>query len=93
MMTLQAGHMNVRALTWEQGLPAGVQNAQIRFTLSDHLESGVIELDEQGALLSQEGFYPFGATAWWAAKSAVQASFKTVRYSGKERDATISAPN
>ena len=88
LMTLQAGHMNVRTLTWEQGLPDGVQNAQIRFTLSDHLESGVIELDEQGALLSQEGFYPFGATAWWAAKSAVQASFKTVRYSGKERDAT-----
>ncbi|EGH49324.1 insecticidal toxin protein, partial [Pseudomonas syringae pv. pisi str. 1704B] len=25
-------------------------------------------------------------TAWWAARSAVEAKYKTVRYSGKERD-------
>ncbi|WP_164573349.1 RHS repeat-associated core domain-containing protein, partial [Pseudomonas viridiflava] len=33
-------------------------------------------------------YYPFGGTAWWAARSAVEAKYKTVRYSGKERDAS-----
>lgn len=85
---VQAGHTHVRALKWEHGLPDAVRDEQIRFSLSDHLGSGVLELDEQAALLSQEGFYPFGATAWWAAKSALEATFKTLRYGGKERDAT-----
>jgi RHS repeat-associated protein len=29
-----------------------------------------------------------GGTAWWAARSKVDADYKTIRYSGKERDAT-----
>ncbi|MFV3328655.1 RHS repeat-associated core domain-containing protein, partial [Pseudomonas sp. NY15372] len=37
---------------------------------------------------SQEEYYPFGGTAVWAARNEVEARFKTVRYSGKERDAT-----
>lgn len=87
-LTLQAGRTGVRLLAWEQGLPDGVENEHVRFSLCDHLGSGVLELDERAALLSQEGFYPFGATAWWAAKSALEATFKTLRYSGKERDAS-----
>ncbi|WP_230381404.1 RHS repeat-associated core domain-containing protein, partial [Pseudomonas guariconensis] len=39
-------------------------------------------------LISQEEYYPFGGTAVWAARNEVEASYKTVRYSGKERDAT-----
>jgi RHS repeat-associated core domain len=27
-------------------------------------------------------------TAWWAGRSAAQAKYKTIRYSGKERDTT-----
>ncbi|WP_162250577.1 RHS repeat-associated core domain-containing protein, partial [Pseudomonas sp. Root562] len=38
-------------------------------------------------IISQERYYPFGGTAW-ANGAAVQVSYKTVRYSGKERDAT-----
>nr|WP_269807942.1 RHS repeat-associated core domain-containing protein [Pseudomonas agronomica] len=45
-----------------------------------------MELDQDARLISHEGYYPFGGTAWWAADSQVQASYKTVRYSGKERD-------
>ena len=88
VLTLQAGRTGVRLLAWEQGLPDGVEDEHVRFSLCDHLGSGTLELDERAALLSQEGFYPFGATAWWAAKSALEATFKTLRYSGKERDAT-----
>ena len=88
VLTLQAGRTGVRLLAWEQGLPDGVEDEHVRFSLCDHLGSGTLELDERAALLSQEGFYPFGATAWWAAKSALEATFKTLRYSGKERDAS-----
>ncbi|WP_310886500.1 RHS repeat-associated core domain-containing protein, partial [Pseudomonas cichorii] len=55
---------------------------------NDHLGSNTLELDQQGNLISQESYYPFGGTAWWAARSAVEAKYKTVRYSGKERDAS-----
>ncbi|PAA08751.1 RHS repeat-associated core domain-containing protein [Pseudomonas fragi] len=88
VLTLQAGRTGVRLLAWEQGLPDGVEDEHVRFSLCDHLGSGTLELDERAVLLSQEGFYPFGATAWWAAKSALEATFKTLRYSGKERDAS-----
>nr|ULG13819.1 SppC [Serratia proteamaculans]ULG13961.1 SppC [Serratia proteamaculans]ULG16882.1 SppC [Serratia proteamaculans]ULG16991.1 SppC [Serratia proteamaculans] len=35
-----------------------------------------------------EEYYPYGGTAVWTARSAVEADYKTIRYSGKERDAT-----
>ncbi|MEN1835979.1 RHS repeat-associated core domain-containing protein [Pseudomonas lijiangensis] len=79
---------NSRALHWQAGLPGGIANDQIRYELSDHLDSSTLELDQQGDLISQESYYPFGGTSWWAARSAVEAKYKTVRYSGKERDAS-----
>uniref|UniRef100_UPI00289EDD41 RHS repeat-associated core domain-containing protein n=1 Tax=Pseudescherichia sp. TaxID=2055881 RepID=UPI00289EDD41 len=33
-------------------------------------------------------YYPFGGTAVWTARNEVEADYKTVRYSGKERDCT-----
>ncbi|MBX8498213.1 RHS repeat domain-containing protein [Pseudomonas cichorii] len=88
VITAQAGRNGVRVLHWEAGLPIGIANDQIRYALSDHLGSSTLELDQQGALISQESYYPFGGTSWWAARSVVEAKFKTVRYSGKERDAS-----
>ncbi len=88
VLLVQAGRTSVRGLLWEQGRPEGLANEQLRFSLADHLGSSALELDEQAALLSQESYYPFGATAWWAAKNAVEASYKTLRYGGKERDAS-----
>ncbi|MBX8489363.1 RHS repeat-associated core domain-containing protein [Pseudomonas lijiangensis] len=79
---------NARVLHWQAGLPSGIENDQIRYSLSDHLGSSVLELDQQGNLISQESYYPFGGTSWWAARSAVDAKYKTIRYSGKERDAS-----
>lgn len=84
--TLQGPAANVRGLYWAKGRPAEIEQSQLRYSLEDHLGSLVTELDQDARLISQEGYYPFGGTAWWAADSQVQASYKTIRYSGKERD-------
>ncbi len=47
-----------------------------------------LELDSDAGVISQESYHPYGGTAWFAGRSEVEAGYKTVRYSGKERDAT-----
>lgn len=76
----------VRCLHWVKGKPAAIEQDQLRYSLEDHLGSSTLELDRNGALISQEIYYPFGGTAWWAARSAVEVDYKTIRYSGKEMD-------
>ncbi|QIE34617.1 RHS repeat domain-containing protein [Pseudomonas psychrophila] len=88
VMTTQAGRNNVQVLHWEAGRPDEIDQDQWRYSLGDHLGSSTLELDQAGELISQETYYPYGGTSWWAARSAVQARYKTLRYSGKERDAT-----
>ncbi|WP_434679936.1 toxin [Pseudomonas sp. R1-18] len=79
---------NARVLHWQAGLPSGIENDQIRYSLNDQLGSSTLELNQLGGLISQESYYPFGGTAWWAARSTADAKYKTIRYSGKERDAS-----
>ncbi|EUM24125.1 RHS repeat domain-containing protein, partial [Enterobacter sp. BIDMC 26] len=50
--------------------------------------SSGLELDGDGNIISTEEYYPFGGTAILTARSQLEADYKTVRYSGKERDAT-----
>jgi len=88
VMNADAGDCNARVLHWHEDPPEGIANGQIRYSLGDHLGSCTLELDEDAALISQEGYYAFGGTAWWLARSDAEASYKTIRYSGKERDAT-----
>ncbi|WP_397449630.1 RHS repeat-associated core domain-containing protein [Pseudomonas sp. NA-150] len=88
VITLQAGRCNMRYLHWVVGKPPGIENNQQRYNVDDLLSTSCMELDLQASLLSHEGYYPYGGSAWWAAKSALQATFKTIRYSGKERDAS-----
>lgn len=88
VITAISGLGEVRVLHWQAGKPDGIDNDQIRYSLGDHLGSSTLELDQQAGLISQELYYPFGGTAWWAGRSAIEASYKTVRYSGKERDAS-----
>jgi insecticidal toxin complex protein TccC len=88
VVTVTAGHSNVRVLHWQSSPPANVANDQIRYSLTDHLGSSTLELDDDAQLISQEIYYPYGETAWFAGRSEVEAKYKTVRYSGKERDAT-----
>ncbi|WP_060507479.1 RHS repeat-associated core domain-containing protein [Pseudomonas sp. NBRC 111124] len=78
----------VRLLYWEAGQPAEVENNQLRYSHENLLGSSALEVDGDGKLISQEEYYPFGGTALWAARNEVEAGYKTVRYSGKERDAT-----
>ncbi|PFN46132.1 RHS repeat-associated core domain-containing protein, partial [Bacillus thuringiensis] len=51
-------------------------------------QSSILELDGHGQIISKEEFYPYGGTALWAARTKVEANYKMIRYSGKERDAT-----
>lgn len=88
VVVARAGRNGVHLLHWENGLPRGVDNDQLRYSLNDHLGSNTLELDKNAGVISQESYYPYGGTAWWAARSNVDAKYKTVRYSGKERDAT-----
>ncbi|WP_223543301.1 RHS repeat domain-containing protein [Pseudomonas sp. GL-B-12] len=88
VVNVDAGDCNARALHWHDDPPEGIANGQIRYSLGDHFGSCTLELDEDAALISQEGYYAFGGTAWWLARSDAEANYKTIRYSGKERDAT-----
>lgn len=88
VISVNVGLGGVRVLHWEAGLPDGMNNDQLRYCVSDHLGSSSLELDQQARLVSQEGYFPYGGTAWWAGRNAIEAKYKTQRYSGKERDAT-----
>lgn len=77
---------NARCLHWVSGRPGGIENNQLRYSLEDHLGSCVIELDQQADVISEEGYYPFGETAWMAAAHEIDVEYRFVRYSGKEMD-------
>lgn len=79
---------NVRLLHWEQGQPDEIAADQLRISLTDQLGSSVLELDGEAVVLSHEGYYPYGGTAWWAPRSDVEGRYKTMRHAGKEKDAS-----
>jgi RHS repeat-associated protein len=85
---IAAGRGTLRWLNWKAKGRKAIVPAQWRYRVDDHLGSSCLELDENAGIVSHEGYYPFGGTAWWAARSDIDASYKTVRYSGKERDAS-----
>ncbi|WP_323150613.1 RHS repeat-associated core domain-containing protein [Pseudomonas glycinae] len=83
VITVEGGLNSVRVLHWESAPPASV-NDRYRYGCADHLGSISLETADDGAIISQERFHPFGTTAWQDGEH----SYKFVRYSGKERDAT-----
>jgi insecticidal toxin complex protein TccC len=82
VLDLEAGRNRVK---WLHG--ADAPDHSLRYHLTDHLRSGTLELDEHARVQSREEFYPFGGTAW-EDHSDQSGAYKTIRYSGKERDAT-----
>ncbi|WP_223481785.1 MULTISPECIES: RHS repeat-associated core domain-containing protein [unclassified Pseudomonas] len=82
VLDLEAGRNRV---TWLHG--ADAPDHSLRYHLTDHLGSGTLELDEQARVQSREEFYPFGGTSY-ENHSDQSGAYKTIRYSGKERDAT-----
>ncbi|WP_249485430.1 RHS repeat domain-containing protein [Pseudomonas sp. HS6] len=73
----------VQVQHWESPPPSGVNN-RYRYQHVDHLGSVSLETADDGALISRETFHPFGTSAWQDGEF----SYKFVRYSGKERDAS-----
>jgi RHS repeat-associated protein len=57
----------------------------VRYPLTDHLGSATVELDAQARLITYEEYYPYGGTAYHAARSR-SATPKRYRFTGKERD-------
>ncbi|MBV7338336.1 toxin [Chloroflexi bacterium TSY] len=64
----------------------GSPSQLLRYHLSNHLGSVILELDGGGQIISYEEYYPYGATAYQAVRSQVQVPSKRYRYTGKERD-------
>ena len=88
VLEIEAGRNTVRLRHWVGTPPTGVDNTHLSYSVSDHLRSSQLELDEEGAVISEEGYLPFGGRAWWVAHHAAKASYKTTGYSGKECDVT-----
>jgi insecticidal toxin complex protein TccC len=88
VLDIDADGGRVSVLQWEAGRPSDMSEEQVQFSILDHLNSHSLELDEHAQLLSQEHYYPYGATAWWATNGTPRANYKVRHYSGKERDAT-----
>ncbi|KQW09097.1 MULTISPECIES: RHS repeat domain-containing protein [Pseudomonas] len=87
VIVIEAAASPIRCLHWARGTP-GVDDYQMRYSHGDHLGSSALETDAGGLLISRERFHPFGTTASWASRSAVEADYKTIRYSGKVMDAS-----
>lgn len=86
VVRLEVARCTVEVLQWELGLDEETEDEALRFCLTDQQSSHGLELGEQAQLLSQESYFPYGGTAWWASRSEVEGRYKTRRYSGKERD-------
>lgn len=84
----EAGRAQVRVLHWTSGRPGEITGDQVRYSYDSLTGSSQLELDSGGNIISMEEYYPYGGTAVWTARSAVEADYKILRYSGKERDAT-----
>ncbi|MCG3460806.1 RHS repeat protein [Xenorhabdus bovienii] len=84
----EAGRAQVRVLHWEAGKPSDISNDQVRYSYDNLIGSSGLEVDGDGQIISMEEYYPYGGTAVWMARNRAEADYKTVRYSGKERDAT-----
>jgi len=88
VMTIQAGRTHVRAFHWQAGRPPDIALGHMRYSLANLLGSCSLEVDENADTLGQEEYYPFGGTSWWRSKSALSASYKSIGYCSKERDAS-----
>ncbi len=76
----------VETKTIEMGVPVPLAATRQRFQLNSLLGSSVIELDDEGMIITYEEYHPYGTTSFHAAHSTMEVSAKLYRYVGKERD-------
>jgi RHS repeat-associated protein len=65
---------------------SAMTNPLIRYQYSNQIESAALELDDTGAIISYEEYYPFGGTSCFISATSTEVPTKRYRYSGKERD-------
>lgn len=78
----------IRLLRWNTGKPDAIDNDQVRYGYGNLQGSISLEVDGHGRVISQESYFPYGGTSMLMAENSVEVDYRTVRYSGKERDAT-----
>jgi RHS repeat-associated protein len=77
----------VESKTRDVDAPANtLPNTLTRYQFDNHLGSACLELDDGGAMISYEEYYPYGSTSYQAGRSAAEVSLKRYRYTRKERD-------
>jgi RHS repeat-associated protein len=57
-----------------------------RYTLSNHLGSSTVEVDENAGIISFEEYHPYGTTAYQSGPKAAEVKLKRYRYTRMERD-------
>ncbi len=76
----------VETKTVDTSIAGFTPTSRVRYQLGDHLGSTAMELDDAGAVISYEEYFPYGGTSWQASPSTTDVSRKRYRYTGKERD-------
>ncbi len=66
----------------------GGSDKLLRLQFTDHLGTAAVEFDGYDGMgtISYEEYHPYGTSAWWAEKSALEVSPKRYRFTGMERD-------
>jgi RHS repeat-associated protein len=77
----------VETKTVDTSAPTGsLPSSVIRYQFDNHLGTACVELDDTGAVISYEEYYPYGGTSYQAGRSVAEVSLKRYRYLAKERD-------
>ena len=65
----------------------------VRYQFGNHLGSASLEVDDAGAVISYEEYFPYGSTSYQAVDQDIKAASKRYRYTGKERDEETGFPS
>lgn len=84
----QHGATRVRIFRSQENKSTYAYCKTTRYSYANLGGSSELELDCDGNIISFEEYYPYGGTAVWNVTKPSEADYKTLRYSGKERDAT-----
>lgn len=66
--------------------PGALPSITTRYQFDNHLGTACLELDDTGAVITYEEYYPYGSTSYQAGRTLAEVRLKRFRYSGKERD-------